>query len=124
MPKNARASTSTILTTWRGPGGRGAGPASPYWFDLAPAGKPPAQAVERAPDVDVRDVHVPVLVRPDRLLKSCAIPGRPPGPTEQPGSLEDAVNAGRADRDDVAVEHHVGQLPVALEREAAPEVVD
>ena len=34
-----------------------------------------AQEVERAFDVDVRDVHVPVLVHPERLDKASALAG-------------------------------------------------
>ena len=43
---------------------------------------------------------------------------------EQARRLEDAVNAGRAARGDVLVEHHEGQAAVALQREPGVEVED
>jgi len=75
-----------------------------------------AQVVEGAMDVDVGDVHMPVFMRHQRL--------------DEPGSLErllaiplleqfrlskDAPSGGRADGDDVLVEHHEGQTAIPFE---------
>jgi hypothetical protein len=75
-----------------------------------------AQVVEGAMDVDVGDVHMPVFMRHQRL--------------DEPGSLErllaiplleqfrlskDAPSCGRADGDDVLVEHHEGQTAIPFE---------
>ena len=43
---------------------------------------------------------------------------------QQPGCLEDAVDAGGATGHDVLVEHHEGQAAVALQGEAFVEVDD
>ena len=43
-------------------------------------------------------------------------------PVEQASSLEDTVDAGRAAGHDIAVEHHEGQPPVALQGVLAVEV--
>jgi hypothetical protein len=84
-----------------------------------------AEVEERPGDVDVRDVDVPVLVRPRRLLEALALERRLGGvPTHQAGVAEHAVDAGGADRDDVGVQHHERQPPVALERVAGVEVED
>src|SRR5277367_200319 len=65
-----------------------------------------------------------MFVWPNRLLKSRAFLRWRRGPAEQTGGLEYAVNARRAGGHDVAVEHHVGQLPVALQWKLATEVDD
>src|SRR5207245_9523231 len=43
---------------------------------------------------------------------------------QQPGGLEDAVDAGGATGDDVRIEHHEGEPAVALQREAVVEGKD
>jgi hypothetical protein len=84
-----------------------------------------AQVVERASDVDIRDIDMPVFMRVQRLDETLALGrGLGRGAVEQPGRLEDAVDAGRATGDDVLVEHHEGQAPVALQREQRVEVAD
>ncbi len=75
------------------------------------------QIIERAADVDVADVDVPVLVRPQRLLKAlafCALRAIPAGEAACP--LEDAIHGGRAGRDHIRVHHHIGQPAVAFQR--------
>src|SRR5581483_12459583 len=75
--------------------------------------------------VEVRDVHVPVLMGPQRLHEALALEGGADVmPLQEPGRLEDAVDAGGAAGDDVPVEHHKGQPPIALERVLLVEVDD
>lgn len=78
-----------------------------------------AQIVKGAADVEVGNIHVPVLVRLQRLHKTRAFLGlRPAPPIEPPGRLEHAVHARRADRRHVVVEHHVRQAAIAFPRMA------
>lgn len=75
-----------------------------------------AKGEERAANVDVRNIDVPVLVRLQRLLKTRAFLGRFAVVRTNQGRLfEHAIDAGRADGDDVLVEHHEGQTAVAFE---------
>ncbi len=94
--------------------------------DVTAAAVEQAAEVEEGPgDVDVRDVDVPVLVRAQRLLEPLALlRGLAAARCEAAGGLEDAVDAGGADRDDIGVEHHVGQPPVSLQGVAGVEVED
>src|SRR5579885_3341945 len=84
-----------------------------------------AEVEEGAGDVDVRDVCVPVLVGPQGLLEAFAFEGRlAVVASHQPGAPEDPVDARGADGDDVGVEHHEGEPPVALQGMARVEVED
>lgn len=77
-----------------------------------------AQVVERATEVEVRDVNVPVLVRANRLDESGALLRRLLVPAvEQAGSDEHAVDARGAGSDDVPIDHHKRQPTIAFERE-------
>ena len=75
-----------------------------------------AQEVKRAGDVEVADIHVPVLVGLQGLDKAGAFlgdVGRLPG--QQSRLFEDAIDAGRAAGDDVGIEHHEGHAAIAFE---------
>jgi len=81
-----------------------------------------AQVVEGAREVEVGDVDVPMLVGPQRLHEPSALLGRLLVPAvEQARGGEHAVDARRAGRDDLLVDHHERQPAVALEREALVE---
>jgi len=84
-----------------------------------------AQVVEGTGDVDVRDIDVPVLMRPQRLDEPRTLGGGLGGvAVEQASRFEDAVNTGGAARHDVLIEHHEGQAAVALQGEEGMEVED
>ena len=84
-----------------------------------------AQVVEGAADVDVGDVHVPVLVRCQRLDKAGSFLGGAPVPdAQQPGPGQHPIDAGGADGHDVGVQHHEGQAAVAFQRVFLVEVND
>jgi hypothetical protein len=64
-------------------------------------------------------------MRPKRLLEAGALLRRAAVPAvEAPLRGQDSIDRGRADRDDVTVEHHERQPPIPLERELALEVED
>ena len=68
---------------------------------------------------------MPVFVRQKRLNKALAFAGDLGCVTvEQAGLLENPVDAGRAARDDVLVDHHESQAAIALQREQSMEVAD
>ena len=84
-----------------------------------------AEEVEGAGDVEVADIDVPVFVGHERLDEAGAfLGGRGRVPGQEPGGLEDAIDAGRAAGDDVGVEHHEGQPAIAFEGMAAGEGAD
>src|SRR5258708_11462114 len=82
--------------------------------------------IEEGPgDVDVRDIDMPVLVWTQGLLEPLALlRGLAGAWGEAAGGLEDAVDAGGADRDDVGVDHHVREPTVALQGIAGVEFED
>jgi len=69
-----------------------------------------------ASQVEVRDVHVPVFMRLERLNKTTAFMRRLgiPAP-QQPRLAQDPISAGWADRYDVAIQHHESQPAIAFE---------
>jgi len=74
-----------------------------------------AEEVERASDVEVTDIDVPVFVGLERLDEAGAFPGDVGrGPGQKSGGLEDAVDAGRTASDLVGIEHHEGQATIAF----------
>src|SRR5712671_1330159 len=87
-----------------------------------PVDEEPAVAVEDAAqeeecpaDINIRDIDMPVLMRPRRLLEALALlGGLSTAARELAGRLEHAVDAGRADGHDIGVEHHVRQPPIAF----------
>jgi hypothetical protein len=81
--------------------------------------------VERAADVHVADVDVPVLVGRHRLLESSAFGvWRAVPPREAAGTLEDSIDRGRAGGHHIGVHHHVGQPAVAFQRMLGMEAKD
>ena len=84
-----------------------------------------AEVVKRPGHVDVRDVHMPVLVGGQWLneartfLRRLAVPS-----LNEPGSLENAVGRRGAHGHNVAVEHHEGEATIALQRELPCELHD
>ena len=84
-----------------------------------------AQEVKRAGDVEVADIDVPVFVWFDRLHEAGAFfgdVGRLAG--EESSFFEDAIDAGRAARDDVGIEHHEGHAAITFGGILASEVAD
>src|ERR1051325_3673010 len=84
-----------------------------------------AQVVERAAEIEVRDVSVPVLVWTQRLNEPSALLGRllvPP--VQQAGTGKHPVHARRTGSDDVLVDHHERQPTIALERKPLVEADD
>jgi hypothetical protein len=84
-----------------------------------------AEEVEGAGNVEVADVEMPVLVGLERLGEAGPFLGDIGGGAgEQAIGLEDAIDAGRAAGDDVGVEHHEGEPPIAFERVLTGEGAD
>jgi hypothetical protein len=76
-----------------------------------------AQVVKSAADVDVGNVHMPMLVRGQRLDKAGSFLGwTPVSKAQQPGLGQHPIDAGRADGHHVGIEHHEGQAAVAFQR--------
>ena len=74
-----------------------------------------AKIEERAANIDVRNIDVPVLVRTDRLLKPRSFLGRlAVVGMNQVRLFEHAIDAGGTHGDNVLVEHHEGQKAVAF----------
>jgi hypothetical protein len=84
------------------------------------------QEVKRARQIEVRDIQVPVLVRPVWLDEAGPLLRRRPPVTIQPaGGLQHAVSAAGTDRHHhVVVEDHQGQAAVAFPRMTVVEVED
>ena len=83
------------------------------------------QEVEGALDVDVGDIDVPVLVGLQRLHETGSLLGGGiVSVVEPPGRFEDAVDRGRTNGDDIIIEHHERESPVALQRMRVVEVED
>ena len=84
-----------------------------------------AQEEECPADINMRDIDMPVLMRPQRLLEALALlGGLPASARELAGRLEHAVDAGRAHGHDIGVEHHVRQPPIAFQGITVVEVDD
>src|SRR5262245_36078923 len=84
-----------------------------------------AQVVERAGNVEVGDINVPVFVRTQRLHEAPTLgTGLGSVPIQTAGLLEDTVDAGGTTDGDVGVDHHEGQSAVALVEEEFLEVQD
>jgi len=84
-----------------------------------------AEEIKSAGDVEVADIHVPLLMGFERLDEAGAFLGdigRLPG--EQSRFFEDAIDAGRAASNDVGIEHHEGHAAIPFERMGAGEVAD
>lgn len=75
-----------------------------------------AEEVERAGDVEVADVDVPVFVGFERLDEAGSfLGGLGCLSREEPGRFEDAIDAGGTARGDVVVDHHEGESAIAFE---------
>ena len=76
-----------------------------------------AEVVERAADVQVAEVDVPMVVRTRGLVEALAFAGvGRRGVADPAGRLQHAVDRGRADRHLIVVEHHERQPPIAFQR--------
>lgn len=74
------------------------------------------QEVERALDVDVGDIDMPVLMGLEGLHESGSLQRRGViSPIEPSCRLEDAVDGGGTDGDDVVIEHHESEPAVAFQ---------
>src|SRR5579871_913249 len=74
-----------------------------------------AQEVERAGDIEVADIDMPLLMRLEGLHEAGALAGDVGGvPGQESRLLENAVDAGRAARNDIGIEHHESQAAIAL----------
>jgi hypothetical protein len=81
-----------------------------------------ADEVESAGDVEIADVDMPVFMSLERLHKASAFLGDVGRRASQEAvGFQDAIDAGRAAGDDVGIEHHEGQAPIAVERVLACE---
>ena len=81
------------------------------------------QVVKRPRDVDVRDVHMPVLVRQEGLDKAGSLLRRREPPVVEPVRLlEHAIDARWADGYQVVVEHHEGQAAITFKRMTVVEI--
>src|SRR5579872_2054172 len=68
-----------------------------------------AQVVERAMNVDMRDVDMPVFMRPQRLLEARSFLRWMSREVAEPaGIAQYAENTRRADGDHIRIDHHVG----------------
>ena len=84
-----------------------------------------AQEIKRACDVEVADIHVPLLVRHQGLDEASAFLGDVGRLAGQESRLfEDAIDAGRAAGDDIGIEHHEGHTAITLQRILSGEVAD
>ena len=92
------------------------GPECPMHDDAAVSVEHHAEIEERPGDPEVRDVHMPVLVRPERLLNAQPLLRRDMIPLAQHTRVaEHAVRGRRTHRHDVGIEHHVREPTIALD---------
>ena len=76
-----------------------------------------AQVVKRPTKIQIRNVYMPMLMRPKRVHKPQTLLGGLLVPPPQETRLaEHSPNAGRTDRHDVPIQHHEGQPAVPLQR--------
>jgi len=76
-----------------------------------------AHKVKRAADIEVADVHVPVLMRPGGLMKTGSFLRRFAVPAvHHAGRLEDTIDGRGADSYDVGIQHHEGQAAITFQR--------
>ena len=85
--------------------------------EAAAAIKKAAQVVKRATDVQIRDVHMPMLVRQKWLNEAGSLFADFLVPLiQKPGLGKNAPSAGRAYGNDILVKHHEREPPVAFQR--------
>ena len=74
-----------------------------------------ALEVKSSRDIEVADIDVPVLMGQQRLLKSSSFFGGFGGKScQESGIAKYAIDRRRATSNDISVEHHVGQSPIAF----------
>lgn len=74
-----------------------------------------ALKVKSSRDIEVADIDVPVLMGQQRLLKSSSFFGGFGGKSCQESRIAKyAIDRRRATSNDIGVEHHVGQPPIAF----------
>src|SRR6185437_5610096 len=84
-----------------------------------------AEVEERAGDVEIRNIDVPVLVGTQGLLEALPLErGLVVPRLDRSGLKQDAVDARRAGGDDIGIEHHEGEPPVALQEVGLVEFED
>ena len=84
-----------------------------------------AEEVKGPGDVEVTDIDVPVLMRPQGLHKAGPLlGGRGRMPGQESRGLEDAIDAGRAACDDIGIEHHEREPAITFQRVLAGEAED
>ena len=84
-----------------------------------------AEEVKGTGDVEVADIHVPLLMRLQRLDEAGAFLGdigRWPG--QQAELFQDAIRAGRAAGDDILIKHHEGHAAISIVGVRSGEVAD
>jgi hypothetical protein len=75
-----------------------------------------AKRVELSADIDVSNVDMPVLMGLQRLVKTRPfLGGFALAGTEQAGPLENTVNTGGTDGDDIGIEHPVSETPIPFQ---------
>ena len=83
------------------------------------------EVVERAGDVEIGNIHMPVFMGSERLLEPFAFAGGfAVMGIHEASLLEYPVDAGGADGDDITVEHHEGQPAIAFQGMVLGEVND
>ena len=84
-----------------------------------------AKIVEGSANVEVADIGMPVLMRLERLNKSGSLFGRfAIPPLEQTSLLQHPISRGRADRDDIVIQHHKSKPAISFQRVLLIEVDD
>ena len=84
-----------------------------------------AEIVEGAAQIQIGDVHVPMLMRPQGranplpFWEGSRVPAR-----ETAGSMEHPPDGSRADGHDIGIEHHKRQAAITLQRILVVEVQD
>jgi len=74
-----------------------------------------AQIIERAADVDIRNIHMPMVMGPERLHKAGALEAFLPVPfLQQPCLAKNSPGAAGADGNDVLIQQHERQAPIPL----------
>lgn len=85
--------------------------------EAAASVKKTAQVIKRATDVQVRDVYMPVFMRQKRLDKACSLFADALVPfVQKPGLRKNTPGAGWAYGNDILVQHHEREPPVAFQR--------
>ena len=74
-----------------------------------------AQIIECATDVDIRNIHMPMVMGPEWLHKAGSLEAFLPVPLlQQPCLAKNSPGAAGADGNDVLIEHHERQPPIPL----------